>query len=82
MKRVSYLMTFVFAILFSMGFIKAYDVDLYLFYSSTCPHCKAERIYLKELQKEYDYLTVHEYEVRENIIVTEKVKDGLGINWE
>lgn len=79
MKRVSYLMTFVFAILFSMGFIKAYDVDLYLFYSSTCPHCKAERIYLKELQKEYDYLTVHEYEVRENIIVTEKVKDGLGI---
>ena len=79
MKRVTYLMTFVFAILFSVGFIKAYDVDLYLFYSSTCPHCKAERIYLKELQKEYDYLTVHEYEVRENIIVTEKVKDGLGI---
>ena len=79
MKRVTYLMTFVFAILFSVGCIKAYDVDLYLFYSSTCPHCKAERSYLKELQKEYDYLTVHEYEVRENIIVTEKVKDGLGI---
>lgn len=79
MKRVTYLMTFVFAILFSVGFIKAYDVDLYLFYSSTCPHCKDERSYLKELQKEYDYLTVHEYEVRENIIVTEKVKDGLGI---
>lgn len=79
MKKVTYLMVFVFAILFSVGFIKAYDVDLYLFYSSTCPHCKDERTYLKDLQKKYDYLTVHEYEVHDNISVTTKVKDGLGI---
>lgn len=79
MKKIIYFIIFVFAIMFSVGFVKAYDVDLYLFYSSTCPHCKDERTYLKNLQKKYDYLIVHEYEVHDNISVTAKVKDELGI---
>lgn len=79
MKKIIYFIIFIFAIIFSVNCIKAYDVDLYLFYSSTCPHCKDERAYLNDLQKKYDYLTVHEYEVHDNISVTSKVKDELGI---
>ena len=63
----------------SISYISAKDVNLYLFHSSTCPHCKEERAYLKKLQKKYDYLKVKEYEVHDSALVTEKVRDGLGI---
>lgn len=79
MKKIIYFIIFIFTLIFSVNYIKAYDVDLYLFYSSTCPHCKDERNYLKDLQQKYDYLNVHEYEVHDNISVTAKVKDELGI---
>ena len=41
------------------------NIDLYLFHSSTCEHCKAEREYLDSLKDEYPNLTVHLYEVTE-----------------
>lgn len=55
------------------------NVDLYLFHSSTCPHCKEERIYLKDLEKKYDFLNIHYYEVSEDALITSKVKDKLNI---
>ena len=63
----------------SISYISAKDVKLYLFHSSTCPHCKEERVYLKKLQKKYDYLKVKEYEVHDSMSVTEQVRDGFGI---
>ena len=63
----------------SISYISAKDVKLYLFHSSTCPHCKEERAYLKKLQKKYDYLKVKEYEVHDSMSVTEQVRDGFGI---
>ena len=63
----------------SVSFVDAKDVKLYLFHSSTCPHCKAERAYLKELKKKYDYLKVKEYEVHDSMIITEEVRTSLGI---
>ncbi len=38
-------------------------IDIHLFYSSTCPHCKAEKQYLNELSQERDDIKVHLYEV-------------------
>lgn len=38
-------------------------VNLYLFYSSTCPHCQEEQEVLEELEKEYDNLVIYRYEV-------------------
>lgn len=38
-------------------------VNLYLFYSSTCPHCAEEEKALAELQEKYDNLVVYSYEV-------------------
>ena len=41
-------------------------VNVYLFYSKTCPHCKAEREYFKELDKKYDDINIYEFEVVDN----------------
>ncbi len=79
MKRFLYSLLFIFISFISISIVSAKDVNLYLFHSSTCPHCKEERAYLKKLKKKYDYLNVKEYEVHDSALVTEKVRDGLGI---
>ena len=38
-------------------------VNIYLFYSDTCPHCSAEKELLKELEKDYDNIRIYKYEV-------------------
>ena len=58
-------------------------VNLYLFHSETCMHCQAEIKYLKELEKEYDNLKVHLYEVdshKDNAEKMIKVKEILKID--
>ncbi len=40
-------------------------VDVYLFYSQTCPHCKAEIKMLDELAKENNIIIVHKYEIND-----------------
>jgi len=78
-KKFLYSLLFVFISFISISIVSAKNVNLYLFHSSTCPHCKEERAYLKKLKKKYDYLSVKEYEVHDSALVTEKVRDGLGI---
>jgi len=41
-------------------------VNIYLFYSSACPHCKAEKSFLEEIEDDYDYVDIHRYEVDNN----------------
>ena len=79
MKKFLYSILFIIISFISISVVSAKDVNLYLFHSSTCPHCKEERAYLKKLKKKYDYLKVKEYEVHDSALVTEKVRDGLGI---
>ena len=79
MKKIVYSLVFFFAIFFSVSFVNAKDVKLYLFHSSSCPHCKEERAYLKKIKKKYDYIKVKEYEIHESMSVTEQVRDGLKI---
>ena len=58
-------------------------VNLYLFHSETCMHCQAEIEYLKELEKEYDNLKIHLYEVdshKDNAEKMIKVKEKLNID--
>jgi thiol-disulfide isomerase/thioredoxin len=39
-------------------------VDLYFFYSKTCPHCKKEALFLTKLQKEYgNKLKIYNFEI-------------------
>jgi hypothetical protein len=42
-------------------------IDIYFFWSSGCPHCAKERVFLDKLERTYsDYVFVHEYEVSLN----------------
>lgn len=41
-------------------------VNIYLFHSYSCKHCKEEIKLLDELEKEYDNIKVYKYEVNEN----------------
>ena len=38
-------------------------VNVYLFYSDSCPHCAAERELFDEIKDDYDNLKIYEYEV-------------------
>ncbi len=56
------------------------DVTLYLFHSSTCPHCKAEIAFLNEIQDEYEYLHVELHEVNKETDLVDKVRKEMGID--
>jgi len=38
-------------------------VNIYMFYSKTCPHCSAERELFDELEDKYDNIRVYKYEI-------------------
>ena len=42
------------------------EVNLYLFHSQDCSHCKAEREWLDSIKEDYEYLNIYEYEVTRN----------------
>lgn len=42
------------------------NVKLYLFYNYDCPHCAEEKVYLSQLEEEYDNLEIIKYEVKQN----------------
>ena len=50
-------------------------VNIYFFHSKTCPHCKAERQLLNELEKKYDNIKIYSYEIsdKDNSILLEEV---------
>ena len=41
-------------------------VNIYMFYSNTCPHCASEKKLLNELEKKYDSIRIYKYEVSED----------------
>jgi cytochrome c biogenesis protein CcdA/glutaredoxin len=67
MKKLSILLllTFVFSVLAQSSFAieECFDHDIHLFYSKTCPHCKNEIEFFKELEAQYPELEVMYVEV-------------------
>lgn len=58
-------------------------VNLYLFHSETCSHCQAEIKFLNELEKKYDNLSIHLYEVdrhKDNMKSMINVKEKMSID--
>lgn len=41
-------------------------VNIYLFYSDSCPHCAAEKELLDEIEEDYDNVRIYKYEVSKN----------------
>ena len=58
-----------------MPFVSAKKVTINLFYSSTCPHCKAEKMFLDTL----DDVEVRRYEVSAYPSLTQEVMNNLNI---
>lgn len=56
------------------------EVNLYLFYSSTCPHCHAEIDWLDDIKDEYPYLNVIKYEASDNFEFYEATVEQMKIN--
>ena len=52
------------------------DITIYLFYSSSCPHCKKEKEFLSTL----DDINIKQYEVSDNYDILNKVKEKMGID--
>ena len=53
---------FIFILLFMFTTVSAKQINIYLFHSSDCVHCKAEINFLNELEEKYD-IKVYKYEV-------------------
>lgn len=59
------------------------QVDLYLFYSTTCPHCEDEIEFLEAIQSEYPNLSIHSFEVgsnRDNLLLFRKIGEELNLD--
>ena len=59
-------------------------INLYLFYSESCPHCHDEIEYLKTIKEKYkEQLNIYKYEVtknKDNSKILESVKKVYGVN--
>lgn len=65
-KRTFFILLFIVLIFFSFNFkIKAKEVNVYVFYGNTCPHCEEARDYLNTVKSKYN-LNLVEYEVWNN----------------
>ncbi|MBD3260727.1 MAG: hypothetical protein GF334_03485, partial [Candidatus Altiarchaeales archaeon] len=53
-------------ILATFAAAQTHQVDVYFFYSLSCPHCAHEKPFLKNLENQYEWLKVHYLEVSEN----------------
>ncbi len=74
-KKTFLISLFTILILFSFSFkIKAKEVNVYVFYGNTCPHCEEARDYLNSVKIKYD-LNLVEYEVWDNVNNKEIMKD-------
>lgn len=67
MKRINKILFTI--LVFLIGIFPSYAdteknlVNIYLFHSSTCPHCKEEQVLLKELEEKYDNIRIYKYEI-------------------
>ena len=79
MKKLVRILFSIVLIFVCISVVRAKDyVDLYLFHSESCPHCKAEIKYLKSL--DYDYLKIHYYEVNKYPKLVDKVRKAYDID--
>ena len=80
MRKILYIFVFIFISLLFVDGVSADDknlVNIYLFHSDTCPHCREEIKMLDELVKEYDNVKVYKYEIsdKDNAELLSKVAE-------
>lgn len=80
MRRVSYILVLIITSLLFLGNVSADSknlVNIYLFHSNTCPHCREEISMLDKLVEEYDNVKVYKFEIsdKDNAFLLEKASD-------
>lgn len=67
MKRINKLLFILFAFIINLLVVKADSeknlVNIYLFHSDTCPHCKEEIKFLDSIKDDYDNIKIYMYEI-------------------
>ena len=66
MNKISKIFIFLITLVIGICNVYAEDknlVNIYLFHSNTCPHCKEEIKLLDELEKKYDNIKIYKYEI-------------------
>ena len=68
MNKTNYVIFSLFLFMIAICNIKAEDnlVNLYLFYSKTCPHCEEEIKMLDSIKDDYKNLRIYKYELSED----------------
>ncbi len=70
-------------ILITPGLVSAEDgkVNLYFFWSKSCPHCAKEKAFIETISPKYPNLIVHDYEVSlsENTSLLQKIGEELKV---
>lgn len=76
-----YIRKIIFSLIFCFLFLPNVNaeekVKLYLFYNYDCPHCADEKVYLNQLDEEYDNLEIIKYEVKKDETNKELLSDFL-----
>ncbi|MFC1711939.1 hypothetical protein ACFLZ1_05180 [Patescibacteria group bacterium] len=82
-----FLTFFVALLLFASSFypVKAQEdvINVYFFWSKTCPHCADEKPFLENLEKKYSRLKINSFEIstsQENLALLQKVGNKLEVN--
>ena len=84
MSKISKIILFFLVLIIGISNVNAEEknlVNIYLFHSNTCPHCKEEIKVLDELQKDYPNMKVYKYEIsnRDNLALLDEVANLYGI---
>ena len=84
MSKISKIILFFLVLIIGISHVNAEEknlVNIYLFHSNTCPHCKEEIKVLDELQKDYPNMKVYKYEIsnRDNLALLDEVANLYGI---
>jgi glutaredoxin len=66
--------------LLSFNVVSAEEVNLYLFSSDSCPHCRAEKKFLNSISDKYPELEIYDFEIsnRANAQALQTVAQSLG----
>lgn len=82
MKKIITILTILFLLMpFIVNAEGKSKIDIYIFHSESCPHCKDELKFLEQFTKDNDEVIIHEYETsknQENAELLTKIKKIMG----
>lgn len=75
MKKIIYILIFCLLFIPNMVFAEDKELNIYLFFSDSCPHCRDLNEYLDDYTYEHKNIIVHKYEVTGSVDNANKLKE-------